>query len=75
MPSVSMTVNGKPVSGEVEGRTLLVQFLREHFGPDRHPRRLRHHPMRCLYRSCERRVREILHLPGAYGRGRGDQHG
>jgi xanthine dehydrogenase iron-sulfur cluster and FAD-binding subunit A len=30
MPAVSMTVNGKPVSGEVEGRTLLVQFLREH---------------------------------------------
>jgi carbon-monoxide dehydrogenase small subunit len=24
-----MTVNGKPVSGEVEGRRLLVQFLRE----------------------------------------------
>ncbi len=32
MPSVSMTVNGKPVSGEVEGRTLLVQFLREQLG-------------------------------------------
>ena len=29
MPIVSMTVNGKPVSGEVEGRTLLVQFLRD----------------------------------------------
>mgnify|MGYP000944146757 CR=1 FL=1 len=29
MPTVSMTVNGKPASGEVEGRTLLVQFLRE----------------------------------------------
>jgi len=29
MPNVSMTVNGKAVSGEVEGRTLLVQFLRE----------------------------------------------
>ncbi|MEM7422942.1 MAG: (2Fe-2S)-binding protein [Pseudomonadota bacterium] len=29
MPSVSMTVNGKSVSGDVEGRTLLVQFLRE----------------------------------------------
>jgi len=29
MPSISMTVNGKAVSGEVEGRTLLVQFLRE----------------------------------------------
>jgi carbon-monoxide dehydrogenase small subunit len=25
-----MTVNGKPVTGNVEGRTLLVQFLREH---------------------------------------------
>ncbi len=30
MPTVSMTVNGKAVSGEVEGRTLLVEFLREH---------------------------------------------
>ncbi len=29
MPSISMTVNGKSVSGDVEGRTLLVQFLRE----------------------------------------------
>jgi carbon-monoxide dehydrogenase small subunit len=32
MPKVSMTVNGKAVSGEVEGRTLLVQFLREGLG-------------------------------------------
>lgn len=29
MTSISMTVNGKKTSGEVEGRTLLVQFLRE----------------------------------------------
>ncbi len=29
MTKVSMTVNGKTVSGEVEGRTLLVDFLRE----------------------------------------------
>ena len=29
MTSVSMTVNGKAVSGEVEGRTLLSTFLRE----------------------------------------------
>lgn len=29
MTQVSMTVNGKPASGEVEGRTLLVSFLRE----------------------------------------------
>ncbi|GAB4394973.1 MAG: (2Fe-2S)-binding protein [Kiloniellaceae bacterium] len=29
MPTVSMTVNGRAVTGDVEGRTLLVQFLRE----------------------------------------------
>ncbi len=29
MPSVSMIVNGKPVSAAIEARTLLVQFLRE----------------------------------------------
>ncbi|WP_111733852.1 (2Fe-2S)-binding protein [Roseovarius amoyensis] len=32
MPKVSMTVNGKPASGEVEGRTLLVEFIRENLG-------------------------------------------
>ena len=32
MPKVSMTVNGKPVAAEVEGRTLLVQLLRETLG-------------------------------------------
>src|SRR5262245_9881907 len=30
--AVSMNVNGKPASGNVEARTLLVQFLREHLG-------------------------------------------
>ena len=30
MPTVTMRVNEKAVSGEVESRTLLVQFLREH---------------------------------------------
>ena len=30
--NVAMTVNGKAVSGRVEARTLLVQFLREHLG-------------------------------------------
>ena len=29
MPTVSMNVNGKAVTGDVEPRTLLVQFLRE----------------------------------------------
>jgi aerobic carbon-monoxide dehydrogenase small subunit len=28
MPNVSMKVNGKVVSGEIEGRTLLVDFIR-----------------------------------------------
>jgi carbon-monoxide dehydrogenase small subunit len=32
MTKVTMTVNGKAVSGEVEGRTLLVSFLREGLG-------------------------------------------
>ena len=32
MPTVSMTVNGKPTSGEAEGRTLLVDFLRGPLG-------------------------------------------
>ncbi|WP_170569958.1 (2Fe-2S)-binding protein [Ruegeria atlantica] len=30
MTQVSMTVNGKSVSGDVEGRTLLSSFLRDH---------------------------------------------
>src|ERR1041385_9509259 len=30
MPAVSMTVNGKAVTADVDPRTLLVQFLREH---------------------------------------------
>ena len=29
MPAVSMTVNGKAVTADVDTRTLLVQFLRE----------------------------------------------
>ena len=32
MPTVSLTVNGKQVSGEAEPRTLLVQFIREKLG-------------------------------------------
>ena len=32
MPQVSLTVNGRPVTAEVEGRTLLVQLLREKLG-------------------------------------------
>ena len=32
MPVVSMTVNGKPVSADVEARTLLVHYIREALG-------------------------------------------
>jgi len=32
MQRLSMTINGKQVTKEVEPRTLLVQFLREHMG-------------------------------------------
>jgi len=32
MVNVSMTVNGKAVQGEVESRTLLVEYLRENLG-------------------------------------------
>ena len=32
MHVVSMTVNGKPASADVEARTLLVQFIREQLG-------------------------------------------
>jgi len=32
MPKVTLMVNGRSVDGEVEGRTLLVDFLRQHLG-------------------------------------------
>jgi carbon-monoxide dehydrogenase small subunit len=32
MPKISLTVNGKKVSADIEGRTLLVQVLREKLG-------------------------------------------
>ena len=32
MPQVSLTVNGKPATADVENRTLLVQLLREKLG-------------------------------------------
>ena len=32
MPEVTMTVNGQQVSRAIEGRTLLVQFIRNNLG-------------------------------------------
>ena len=34
---VSLTVNGEEVSEEIEGRLLLVHFLRDHARLDGHP--------------------------------------
>ena len=70
MPAVSMTVNGKAVTGDVEPRTLLVQFLREHLRPHRHPCRLRHHAVRRLRRARRRQGGEVLHHARGAGRGR-----
>ena len=62
---VSMTVNGKPVTAEVEPRTLLVNFLREqlrltgtHVGCDTAPVRRLHDPH-------ERQGGEVLQHAGA----------
>jgi aerobic carbon-monoxide dehydrogenase small subunit len=32
MPTISLQINGKPVSGEVQGNTLLTDFLRQNLG-------------------------------------------
>ena len=32
MPAISMKVNGEAVCGDVEGRTLMVEFIREKLG-------------------------------------------
>ena len=53
--TVSMTINGRSPAHEVEPRLLLVHYIREHGGPDRHPRRLRHEPVRRLHGARERR--------------------
>ena len=50
MPSVSLTVNNQPVTVAVEGRTLLIHYLREKPPPHRHGYRLRHDAMRAPVR-------------------------
>ena len=54
MTKVSMTVNGRAVSGEVEGRTLLSAFLREGLG-------LTGTPVGCDTSQCGARV---VHVDG-----------
>ena len=66
--SVSLTVNGAPRAVAVPARTLLVHFLRDHLAAHRHPRRLRHHPVRRLHGGTGRRRGEVVHGPRRPGR-------
>jgi carbon-monoxide dehydrogenase small subunit len=67
MPTVSMTVNGREVSGEVAHAAGPV-FARKS-QPDRHACRVRHVAMRRLCRACRRQGGEILHHAGAQASG------
>ena len=74
MAAVSLTVNGKSVTADVDPRTLLVQLLRENLAAHRHACRLRHLAMRRLRRPCQRQGREILHRAGVAARWRRRAH-
>ena len=74
MPQVCLTVNGKQQTVEVEGRTLLVELLRERLG-------LTGTHIGCDTSQCGACVvlidgseREILHLAGAAGGWDGSDH-
>ena len=70
MKRVTITVNGHTDSHEVEPRLLLVHYIRDVLGPDRHPRRLRHEQLRRVHGSDGRQGREVVHAArGAGGRG------
>ena len=71
---VSVTVNGQAQTAEVEPRLLLVHFLRDTLGPDRHARRLRHVELRRMHRPSRRRVGQELHDPRGPGRRRRGPH-
>jgi hypothetical protein len=72
MTKVFMTVNGKAVSGEVEGQDAAVHLPARGAGADRHPCRLRHQPVRRLRGACRWQAGEKLHGLCA-GRGGGQR--
>jgi len=84
MLTVNMQVNGNPVGGEIEDRTLLATFLREnlrltgtHIGCDTSQcgACVVHEPVRRLCRARGWQVGEILHHAGRHGRWlRGHHH-
>ena len=76
MTRITVTVDGVDYSDDVEPRTLLVQYLREQLGQDRHRRRLRHEQLRRLHRPPRRPQREVVHRarrPGRRARGHHDR--
>ena len=82
MAKVSMTVNGRAVErATVEGRTLLVEFLREGLRAHRHACRLRHRAVRRLRRARRRGLGEGLQrlrarrrrAPRSHDRGHGQR--
>ena len=69
---VSITVNGRRYQRDVEPRLLLVHFIRDLGGYDRHQGRLRHQPVRRVHRAARRRRRQVVHLSRRPGRRRAD---
>ena len=65
--TLSLTVNGKKVTADVDPRTLLVDFLRNELGAHRHARRLRHRPVRRLHRASRRQRGQGVHDPRRAG--------
>ena len=65
---VTITINGEQVTRDVEPRMLLVHFLREDAGPDRHPLGLRHLQLRRLRPVGRRQAGEVLHRARRDGR-------
>ena len=61
LKTISLTVNGKPYSGEAEPRTLLAHFLRDTLETDRHAHGLRRRAVRRMHGGLERHPGEILH--------------
>ena len=74
MATIALKVNEKNYVVEVEPRTLLVELLREQPAAHRHPRRLRHQPVRRLHRHGRRQVGEELHHARRRGRRRRGHH-
>ena len=73
MTRISVTVDGASYTDDVEPRTLLVHYLREQLGQDRHGGRLRHQQLRRLHGAPRRPQREVVQRPRRPGRrARGD---